>query len=117
MTVSFLKEVTWADFQSWGSRPESSDLVNNIDRGIHISSAVSLRTSGGQPSTPGDLAGLTFHKLLLGVIFTVSKGGTVAAIEQDGISDKFSCVNTLVKNLLSTSALSLFVCAVKLSEH
>ena len=45
-----------ASFQPLGSKPDSKDLENNIDSGIHSCCAFSLKDKTGQPSGPGGLA-------------------------------------------------------------
>ena len=52
-----------------------------------------------------------------GVIVTDCRAGTETPNVKDGIVDKFSWVNTLVKYLLSVSALSLSIRAVDPSGH
>ena len=43
-------------FQLVGNCPACRDFVNKMCKGRHIELAVALRTTGGQPSGPGDLA-------------------------------------------------------------
>ena len=76
-----------AIFQQSGRWPDWSDLLNFIDKGMHISAAVSFKAAGGQPSGPADLAHCTEFGLVNATERDVSMSltvGTVRPIEKDG---------------------------------
>ena len=108
-----------AVFQSLGKLPVESDLEYILVRGMHIISAHSFITLGGQPSGPGDLhvwISLSFSRTLSGVITMSERAGTAISKLKAGREEMFSLVNTLVKKLLNILTLEASQCTILPSE-
>ena len=85
-------------FQLVDNCPACKDFVNKMCKRRHIESAVALRTTGGQPSGPGDLAILILDNFSK-IASTVKSTDSIGVIELGTVKVGNELVSSLVKTL------------------
>lgn len=98
-----------ASFQSLGTTPSLRDCLNIKYNGKYTKSLVSTNTFGCIPSGPGDLSLCRLFNTLItssGVI-SISSSMSGGVVSEGSSVTSSALINTLLKKLFNTSALSL----------